>query len=109
MSYFNSVNTVESSTEMYTTYLMNTTISCAETEIAGTEDTSLVYTEACESDLTKSGVSSTYAYIIGALLALSAYANTLIPVLYIHNSQCISMKLRAAISSIIYRKVCPHT
>ncbi len=103
MSYFESVEDPHPSTYVYTTEFVNTTLSPAVTNSCET-----IPIDSFEFDLGDNRVSSTEAYISGAMLALSAFIMSVVAVLYIHNAQCIAMRMRAAVTSIIYQKVVYH-
>ncbi len=100
MAYFDALDEPGSFTKVSTPLYANSTVTPGNGNTYTTVQVMLVDVNS------SSKVSFTEAYVAGAGLAISGYLLGILSAFLGHTSQCLAMRMRAAVSSIIYRKVC---
>ncbi len=104
MAYFDSLNEPDSFARVSTPHYANSTVSPGNGDTYTTDQ--VKSSMELEDVHSSSNVSLTEVYVAGAGLAISAYILTIFRAILGHTVQCMTMRMRAAISSLIYRKVC---
>ncbi len=104
MAHFDSLDEPDSFTRVSTPRYTNSTVTPGNGDTYTTDHvkSSIVLADMHSS----SNVSFTEAYVAGAGLAITAYLLTNLCALLKQTSHCMTIRMKVAVSSLIYRKVC---